>query len=261
MPFQLIPALQVLSPLDFKFYHYNQQVIFILFIANYHILFFSQVIYFHYAFLVDHKLIEVFFFIFLSFLVLLIVDGNVDYLRDMCQDLFDNFRQLILVCSFYVSNLQLIIIITILIRQLLLFNLIKLLIIHLSKLTKLLCRLLFLNLLVLAYLLFLITFVLFLFDHCVTFLFYFYIDLFLLLFLVTGVLGLVNSLDLKYYWPLISIVYVLLLKFNMLSQYLQFLIQLLVILFNQNLFLIIYQYFHFYCLFFFFIHSFYRSFN
>ena len=165
MLFQLIPILLILLLLDFIFYHCNPQVIFILFIVNYRILFFYLVKYFRYVFLVDRILVEEFFFVFLGFLVLLKVGGSVGCLIDMCQGLFDKFMRSILVYSFSVSNLQLIIIITILIHQLLLFIPIKLLIIHLSMLIKLLYHLLFLNLLVLVYLLFLLTFVLFLLNH------------------------------------------------------------------------------------------------
>ena len=163
--FQLIPILPILLLLDFIFYHCNPQVIFILFIVNYRILFFYLVIYFHYVFLEDRILVEEFVFVFLGFLVLLVVGGIERCLVDMCQGLFHNFMRFVLVYSFFVSNLLLIIIIAILIHQLFVFILIKLLIIHLSMLIKLLYRLLFLNLLVLVYLLFLLIFVLFLLNR------------------------------------------------------------------------------------------------
>ena len=261
MLFLLILILLILFLLGFIFCHCNPQLVFILLFVNYRILFFYPKGYFRYVFLVDRILVAGFVFVFQGFLVLLVVGGSADCLGDMCQGLFDNLLQFILVYSFSILILRLIIVIAILVHQLLLFIPIKLLIIHLSKLIKLLYRLLFLNLLVLAYLLFLLTFVLFLFNHYAIFLFYFYTNWFLLLFLVTDALDLVSNLDLKYCWPLTSIVYVLLSKFKKLFQYLQSLIRLPEALFNQNLFLIIYRYFHFYCLFSFFTHSFYESFN
>ena len=148
-------------PLGFIFYYCNPEVIFVCFIVNYRVLFFYLIRCSRCVFLADRILKLELVFIFLGFPVLLIVVGSEHCLTDMSQGLFHNLLLFLLVYSFSVSNLLFIIIVTILIHQLLIFNLTKLLITHLNKLIKLLYRLLFSNLLVLVYQVFLLIFVLF----------------------------------------------------------------------------------------------------